>query len=81
MQATVTIERYRHDLTAFTVEVIGPDGEVYQTLFAGPEAEQRAYRYARWEYGFSPEPQHQRSSRTSEVEGVTNLYANPHHAQ
>ena len=80
-QMQVTVEPYRHDPAAFTVEAIGSDGEIYQALFAGPDAEQRAYRYARQEYGFSPEPPHQRSSRTSEAGDGSSRYANPHRAQ
>ena len=30
------------------VEAIGPDGEVYVTVFAGPAARERAAEYAGW---------------------------------
>ena len=34
----------------WTVEAIGADGEVYQAIFIGPEAESRAHEYARLKY-------------------------------
>jgi hypothetical protein len=38
----------------WTVEAVdtGSEGEVYQAIFTGPRAEERAYAYASWEYGF-----------------------------
>lgn len=41
------------DPGAWTVEAIdtGSEGEIYQAIFAGPNAEQRAIDYARWMYG------------------------------
>lgn len=38
---------------AWVVEAVdeGSEGEVYFTLFSGPQAEQRAWSYARWVYG------------------------------
>ena len=43
---------------AWTVEAIGPDGEIYQAIFAGPEAKSRALEYARLKYGITDtEPQ------------------------
>ena len=38
---------------AWTVEAIGPDGEIYQAIFLGPEAKSRAYEYARLKYRIS----------------------------
>lgn len=41
----------------WTVEAIdaGSEGEVYQAIFIGPRARERALAYARDEYGFDPE--------------------------
>ena len=36
---------------AWTVEAIGSDGEIYQAIFAGPEARVRAEEYAKLKYG------------------------------
>lgn len=44
----------RFDLPGtWTVEAVdtGSEGEIYQALFTGPEAEERAYEYARFKYG------------------------------
>lgn len=44
----------RHDDPGvWTVEVIdeGSEGEVYQALFVGPNAERRCREYADWAYG------------------------------
>lgn len=40
-------------LGMWTVEAVdtGSEGEVYQALFTGPKAEERAYEYARLKYG------------------------------
>ena len=39
---------------AWTVEVTDPeDGAVYQAIFIGPEAEERAREYAAWKYEVS----------------------------
>jgi hypothetical protein len=45
------------DPGAWTVEAIdtGSEGEIYQAIFAGPNAEQRARDYAVWIYG-TPSP-------------------------
>jgi hypothetical protein len=44
---------------AWTVEAIGSDGEIYQAIFLGPEAESRAHEYARLKYGVTrPQPRH-----------------------
>ena len=39
----------------WTVEAIdmGSEGEVYQAIFIGPKAKERAYAYAEREYGFT----------------------------
>ena len=38
----------------WTVEAVdlGSEGEVYQAIFVGPKAKERAYSYAEREYGF-----------------------------
>jgi len=36
---------------AWTVEAIGSDGEIYQAIFAGPDAADRAKEYAVFKYG------------------------------
>ena len=41
----------------WTVEAIGPDGEIHQALFAGPYAKSRASEYADFKYGSSRQPQ------------------------
>ena len=43
----------------WTVEAIafGSEGEVYQALFIGPDAERRARDYARFAYGDGPSSQ------------------------
>ena len=38
----------------WTVEAIGSDGEIYQTLFYGPQARHRAFEYAQLTYDFKP---------------------------
>lgn len=50
VKMTVSIEKWRRDATAWTVEAIGSDGEIYQAIFAGPDAERRAREYARFKY-------------------------------
>jgi hypothetical protein len=35
----------------WSVEAIGPDGEIYQALFVGPEGRERAVEYAALKYG------------------------------
>ena len=47
---------------AWTVEAIGPDGEIYQAIFLGPDAESRAYEYARLKYGVTDAEPRRRSS-------------------
>lgn len=37
----------------WSVEAIGCDGEIYQAWFIGPDAQSRAYEYARLKYGLS----------------------------
>jgi hypothetical protein len=39
---------------AWIVEAIGHDGELYQAIFAGPNAADRAKEYAAFKYGLSP---------------------------
>jgi hypothetical protein len=51
----------RHDAPGvWTVEAIdmASDGEIYQAIFAGPDAEKRAYDYAGWAYGVGDVPVH-----------------------
>lgn len=49
----VEVQERRDSPGVWTVEAIdtGSEGEVYQALFAGPKAKERAYDYARWMYG------------------------------
>jgi hypothetical protein len=35
----------------WSVEAIGEDGEIYQALFIGPQARERAVEYAAMKYG------------------------------
>lgn len=56
MNMSVSVEQCNDDPTSWTVEAIGPDGEIYQAIFAGPEAEKRAQEYARFKYAVT-EPQ------------------------
>jgi hypothetical protein len=35
----------------WSVEAIGSDGEIYQALFMGPHARERAIEYAAFKYG------------------------------
>ncbi|MFG1263897.1 hypothetical protein [Xanthobacter aminoxidans] len=39
------------DPGVWSVEAIGTDGEIYQSFFVGPDAEQRARDYATLAYG------------------------------
>lgn len=54
----IEIFERRDSAGVWTVEAIGSDGEVYQALFAGPQAEQRAREYANFKYDISTEPRH-----------------------
>lgn len=47
----VEVEACAHIESAWTVEAIGSDGEIYQAIFVGPDAESRAREYARLKYG------------------------------
>ena len=40
----------------WSVEAIGSDGEIYQALFIGPDARERAVEYAQFKYGLSDPP-------------------------
>lgn len=53
----VAIEERRDTPGAWTVEAIGSDGEIYQAIFLGPQAERRAHEYARLKYDVSHRPQ------------------------
>ncbi len=35
----------------WSIEEIGPDGEIYQAIFCGPRAEDRAREYRAFKYG------------------------------
>lgn len=50
----VAVEQRTREPGVWTVEAIDieGDGDIFQALFAGPEAEQRAHEYARFKYGF-----------------------------
>ena len=50
MQIEVAERTDRPDV--WTVEAIGEDGEIYQALFMGPKAEERAREYATMKYAF-----------------------------
>jgi hypothetical protein len=52
MPITVAVEESINESGAWTVEAIGDDGEIYQALFYGPKAQERAYEYARLRYEF-----------------------------
>lgn len=56
MSFFVAVEERTNQPGAWTVEAIGNDGEIYQAIFLGPEAEERAYEYARLRYGVSEKP-------------------------
>ncbi|WP_316219373.1 hypothetical protein [Bradyrhizobium sp. SZCCHNR2026] len=49
----VAVEERRGEPGAWTVEAIdiSGDGDIYQALFYGPDAEKRAHEYARFKYG------------------------------
>jgi hypothetical protein len=49
----VYVGERRDEPGMWTVEAVdaGSEGEVFQALFTGPEAEKRAYEYARFKYG------------------------------
>ena len=51
-ESTMQVEiQERADMPgAWTVEAIGSDGEIYQAVFIGPDAEGRAREYARVKY-------------------------------
>jgi hypothetical protein len=46
----VEVVERRDSRGVWTVEAIGGDGEIYQALFAGPEAESRAREYSFMKY-------------------------------
>jgi len=56
MPVTVAVEEWESQVGAWTVEAVSDDGEIYQAIFIGPEAEERAYEYARFKYDFSRRP-------------------------
>jgi hypothetical protein len=43
----------------WSVEAIGSDGDIYQALFIGPDARERAIEYAKFKYGLNSPPPHQ----------------------
>jgi hypothetical protein len=55
MTISVAVEEWKNQPNAWTVEAIGEDGEIYQAIFLGPEAKERAYEYARLRYDFKPQ--------------------------
>lgn len=65
MITSVEVEERHNMAGVWTVEAIGAEGEIYQALFAGPDAESRAYEYARLRYGVTDQPERRRSSRKS----------------
>lgn len=48
-----TIEKDRVTMDTWRVEAINErgDGEIYVTIFSGPNAEERAHEYADWKNG------------------------------
>ena len=57
MQSIEVFERSGSPGT-WSVEAIGSDGEIYQALFIGPEARDRAVEYAKLKYGLNTLPPH-----------------------
>ena len=53
---TVSVEGWANNPGDWTVEAIGEDGEIYQAIFIGPKAKERAYEYARLRYDFKEQP-------------------------
>ena len=49
MQSVEVFER-KGQPGVWSVEAIGSDGEIYQAMFIGPEARQRAVEYAAFKY-------------------------------
>jgi hypothetical protein len=43
----------------WSVEAIGADGEIYQAIFIGPAAKERAIEYAAFKYDLKTEPRRQ----------------------
>lgn len=52
MPISIEVEERTNQPGTWTVEAIGEDGEIYQAIFLGPEAKERAYEYARFRYDF-----------------------------
>jgi hypothetical protein len=50
MTMTIEIAERTDAMGVWTVEATGPDGEIYQATFAGPDAEARTREYAAWKY-------------------------------
>jgi hypothetical protein len=50
MESVLVFER-EGSRGVWSVEAIGPDGEVYQALFVGREARERAEEHAAFKYG------------------------------
>lgn len=50
MQSVEVFER-KGSPGVWSVEAIGSDGEIYQALFMGPGARERAVEYADFKYG------------------------------
>jgi hypothetical protein len=50
MEETISYELAESDGYSgeWRVEAIGPDGEVYVSIFSGPKAKERAAEYAEW---------------------------------
>jgi hypothetical protein len=48
----VSVQESRYEPGVWTVEAIDDhgDGDIFQSFFAGPEAEKRAHEYARFKY-------------------------------
>lgn len=51
----VSVEQHVADASAWVVEAIGSDGEIYKADFSGPDAERRAREYAREKFDHQSE--------------------------
>ena len=54
----VEVVEVSYEPGTWTVEAVstGKEGEIYQALFTGPNAKERAEAYAAWMYGFPSSP-------------------------
>jgi hypothetical protein len=52
LQFTVKVEEVKGRPGVWCVDTMSPDGEIYQAMFSGAEAQARAIEYAKMKYGF-----------------------------